>query len=179
MTTFTRHTLKTATGQAKTVLDDINGKYGFIPELFAYMAEAPDTVTAYVMLNELVSNTSLTAAQQQIALLAASVENDCEFCIVAHRAFGKFNKVSEKTLTAIVNGEEIDDAKENALVKFTRTIVSTRGRPGQAALNEFFAAGFSKQQIFEVILVVTIKTLSNYANHLTLPEPNKELLAML
>jgi len=27
--------------------------------------------------------------------------------------------------------------------------------------------------------VVTIKTLSNYTNHLTNPEPNPELLAML
>lgn len=29
------------------------------------------------------------------------------------------------------------------------------------------------------ILIVSIKTLSNYANHLTHPEPNKELLGML
>jgi len=39
--------------------------------------------------------------------------------------------------------------------------------------------GFTKQQILEVILIVSIKTLSNYINHLTNPEPNKELLDML
>jgi len=30
-----------------------------------------------------------------------------------------------------------------------------------------------------MLVVVTIKTLSNYTNHVTKPEPNPELLAML
>lgn len=56
--------------------------------------------------------------------------------------------------------------------------VRERGWVTKATLEDFFAAGFTKQQVFEVILVVTIKTLSNYTNHLTKPEPNPELLAM-
>lgn len=39
--------------------------------------------------------------------------------------------------------------------------------------------GFTQQNILEVILIVTIKTLSNYINSLTKPEPNKELLGMI
>jgi alkylhydroperoxidase family enzyme len=46
-------------------------------------------------------------------------------------------------------------------------------------LSAFLSAGFTKQQVMEVILIVTIKTLSNYINHLTQPEVNPEVLALL
>ena len=54
-----------------------------------------------------------------------------------------------------------------------------QGRPGDAEINAFLSEGFTKQQILEVILIVSIKTLSNYINHLTQPEANKELLEMI
>jgi len=180
MTTFTQYTPETAnTEHAKETLTNIKNKYGFIPNLFAYMAEAPTTVDAYLMLNDLVSKTSLTSAQQQITLLTASVENDCEFCSVAHQAFGKLSKVDQQTMKAIVNGDEVKNQKDRALIILTKSIVKNRGRLTQHEIENFIDAGFTTQQIFEVILAVTIKTLSNYINHLTLPEPNKELLEML
>jgi len=39
--------------------------------------------------------------------------------------------------------------------------------------------GFGPRQVMEVILGVSLKTLSNYTNHLTEPEPNPELLKMI
>jgi len=48
-----------------------------------------------------------------------------------------------------------------------------------AILQQLFDAGFAQQQVFELIVVVAIKTISNYSNHLTLPEPNKELQVMI
>jgi len=178
-TSFTHYDMESAPQSSKRLLNDINKQYGFIPNLFAYMAEAPTTIEAYLMLTDLVSKTSLTPAQQQVALLAASVENKCEFCTVAHHASGIMNQVNEQTLQAIINQTEIHDRKDSVLTKLTQSVVKTRGNPNQAIMEEFFEAGFSRQQVLEVVLVVTIKTLSNYINHLTQPEPNKELLAMI
>ena len=179
MTDFTFYTPENTTGHTKELLEGIRKGYGFIPNLFAYMAEAPTTVEAYLALNDLVSKTSLSPAQQQVALLAVSVENDCEFCTVAHRAIGKMKGASVQTLTSIASHSEIADAKDRALATFTQTIVKKRGRPSEAEIQAFLGADFSRQQILEVILIVSIKTLSNYINHLTKPEPNKELLASI
>lgn len=179
MTDFTFHTPENTTGHTKELLEGIRKDYGFIPSLFAYMAEAPTTVEAYLALNDLVSKTSLSAAQQQVALLAVSVENDCEFCTVAHRAIGKKKGANVQTLTALASHAEIADVKDRALATFTQAIVKKQGRPGDAEINAFLSEGFTKQQILEVILIVSIKTLSNYINHLTQPEPNKELLGMI
>jgi len=179
MTDFTFHTPANATEPAKSLLNGIQKGYGFIPNLFAYMAEAPTTLEAYLALNDLVSKTSFTAAQQQLALLAVSVENGCDFCTVAHRAMGKLNNTHEQSLSALNTGKCIDNASDAALAEFAQSVTKNRGRPTDTEVQAFLDAGFTKQQIFEVILIVSIKTLSNYSNHLTNPEANPELLKML
>ncbi len=179
MTEFTFHTIETAPEASTQILKQIKEGYGFIPNLFAYMAEAPTALEAYLNLNQLIENTSFTPAQQQIALLAASVENECDFCTVAHRAIGKMKQSSQQSLDALSSGNKIEDAEDAALAEFIQLVVKTRGRPGDEAIETFLKAGFSKQQILESMLVVSIKTLSNYTNHLTLPEPNAELVAMM
>lgn len=179
MVNFTFHSPENTSGSTKELLAGIQKGYGFFPNLFGYMAEAPTTVEAYLALNALVSKTSLTPAQQQVALLAVSVENDCEFCTVAHRAMGKMKNASPQTLNAVSSHSTINDPQDSALVVFAQTVTKNRGRPSEAEVQAFLNAGFNKKQILEVILIVTIKTLSNYINHLTHPEPNKELLGML
>lgn len=179
MVNFTFHTPESTSGSTRELLDSIQKGYGFLPNLFGYMAEAPTTIEAYLALNELVSKTSLTPAQQQVALLAVSVENDCDFCTIAHRAIGKMKNANGQTLTALGSHSAINDPKDHALAAFAQLITKNRGRPSEAEIQSFMNAGFTKQQILEVILIVAIKTLSNYINHLTHPEPNKELLGML
>jgi len=46
-------------------------------------------------------------------------------------------------------------------------------------VNDFLDAGFTKQQVLELMIIVSIKTLSNYINHQTNPEINEELLNMV
>ena len=92
---------------------------------------------------------------------------------------GKMKGANAQTLSAIASHAVIADAKDRVLATFTQTDVKRVGRPNDAEINAFLAAGFTRQQILEVILIVSIETLSNYINHLTQPEPNKELLGML
>jgi len=179
MTTFTEHNTENTQGETKALLESIKSGYGFVPNLFGLMAEAPTTVQAYLQLNDLLAKTSIPMPQLQVALLAASIENDCEFCRVAHRAIGKKMGANTESLTALNEGKEIVDAKDKAIAEFTKAVVQHRGWVPESDTNKFLAAGYTKQQILEVVLVVTIKTLSNYSNHFTKPEANPELLAML
>ncbi len=179
MTIFTAYTIESAAPAAQNILTNIKAGFGFVPNLFAYMAEAPVTLEAYLTLNQLIGKSSLTPAQAQTALLAVSVENGCDFCSVAHRAIGKKAGVKTQTMAAILANTAIEDSEDQALVNLAQTIVRERGWVPDTTLEAFFAAGFTKQHVFEVILTVTIKTLSNYTNHLTKPEPNPELIAML
>ena len=56
-------------------------------------------------------------------------------------------------------------------------MVRDRGWVSDEASRAFYSAGFNQQQAIEVVLGVTMKTLSNYANHLTGTQTNPELAA--
>jgi len=179
MEKFEFHTPENSEGATKELLTEIKKNYGFIPNMFAYMATAPITIEAYLALNDFVTKTSFTPAQQQVALLAASVENDCKFCIVAHQAIGKMKNANIQTLTALGKQQDINDKKDYELVNFVRSVVRNRGMQPESDIERFISAGFTKKQVFEVMLIASIKTLSNYINHVVHPEPNKELLATI
>ena len=54
----------------------------------------------------------------------------------------------------------------DGLATFTQTMFDTRGRPTQADLNSFCAAGFSDRLALEIVLALAINTLRNSSNHL-------------
>lgn len=176
---FKRYSTETAPEGSRALMSGLQSAYGFMPELFTYMAESPEVLEAYVSVNKLMSKTSLTAAQQQLVLLAISQKNQCDFCQVAHEAVGLKSGLSRDTLAALKTGKEIQDNKDAALVRLAQVIVEKRGWLDSNDLSGFYNAGFGPKQVMEVILGVSLKTLSNYTNHLTHPEPNPELLTMI
>jgi len=177
--TFNRYDIDTAPEGSRALMKGIQSAYGFMPELFAYMAESPEVLEAYVTVNKLMSKTSLSPAQQQLVLLAISRYHQCDFCQIAHEAMGKKSGLDTHTLAALKAGTVIEDSHHAALVTLARAIVEKRGWLDSEDLADFYKAGFGPKQVMEVILAVSLKTLSNYTNHLTHPEPNPELLRMI
>ncbi len=176
MTNFPKHNLDTKNTDAAEQLATVQKKYGFVPDLFTYMAEAPTTVEAYMTLAGIIDKSSLTAAQAQVVQLVISIENKCDFCKTAHTAVAKMAQANPKTIEAIINDTEIKDLKDRALRNLALKILRKRGWLEDDDLQEFFDAGFAHQQVLEVILCASIKTLSNYINHITKPVPNPELV---
>ncbi|MEP3631138.1 MAG: carboxymuconolactone decarboxylase family protein, partial [Hyphomicrobiales bacterium] len=52
------------------------------------------------------------------------------------------------------------------LRQFSIVMNETRGNPAKADLDAFFAAGYSKENVFEVIVGTAFKVMSNYTNHI-------------
>lgn len=178
MTTFTQHTRDTAPEPARAMLDGAIAKLGFLPNLYAHLAEAPAALEAYFGLSAQFDKTSLTPAERQVVLLAASVENGCEFCVAAHSMIARdMVKVPAETVDALRAAATLPQPRQDALANFTRALVRGRGWASDETSSAFFAAGFDRQQAIEVVLGVTMKTLSNYANHLTGTETNAEFSA--
>jgi len=167
MTEYTIHTTKTVPEDVCATMDKVQSKYGFIPNLLGIMAEAPGLLHGYLALSGLFENGTLSATEQQIVLLTTSYENRCEYCMGAHSAIASMQKVPSTVVEALRDGAPLDDPKLESLRRLTASVVVTRGLPEQDDLQRFFAAGYGQAQLFEVILGVGIKTLSNYTNHIS------------
>lgn len=167
MTDFKLHTKDTAPEGARDTLKGIESQFGFVPNLFAKLAESPQALDAYLTLNDLLEQTSLSDTERQVALIAISVENRCEFCVSVHSFLAKNQvKVDPALVEALRKGESLPDEKLDALARFIRHVVRQRGWVDDAELERFLDAGYTKRQVLDVVLANALKTLSNYTNHI-------------
>lgn len=166
MTEFPRHTNDTAPDGAEEALQQAEDKFGFVPNLIGHLAEAPNAARAYVTLDRLFGESTLTPVEQQVVLLSVAFENRCRYCVAAHTAGARMAEAPEDVIEALRSGRELPDSKLDALSSFTRAVVRDRGWVGEEELSRFLDAGFTRRNVLEVLLGVTQKTLSNYTNHL-------------
>lgn len=177
MTDFTLYTPDNAPGKSGELLADVQQKMGFLPNLYGMMAESDVTLEAYLTLSKLVSKTSFSPAEQQLILLAISVENGCTYCVAAHSSGARMAKLDKPVIEALRTGKPIDDPRLEALRVFTEDVVVERGY-SKDTVDAFIAAGFTRQNVLEILLCVAMKTLSNYTNHLV-DTPLDDVLARM
>lgn len=167
MSIFTAHNIGSAPEDSKSTLTQIVNSYGFLPNLAAVLAESPVALNAYLTLFQNFSESSLSDLERNIVLTAVSRENECTYCVAAHSTLALSQNVPAPMVEAIRNNIPIDEPKVEALRKFTQKLVSRRGWVDDSEVNSFLSAGYTKAQVLEVLVGVTVKTLSNYANHIT------------
>lgn len=176
MSTFNLYDETTAPESTKQTLVDVRKAYGMLPNLYGYLAESPVALNAYLHINEqLMKHSSLSPDQVQIALLAISAVNECEFCVAAHSWVSGSVNANAQTVKAIREGSEIDNLKDRALVQLVQSIVKDRGYVADEIVQTFLDAGHTKENLFDLLVCNMLKSLSNYANHITKTELNPEL----
>jgi uncharacterized peroxidase-related enzyme len=160
--------LESASEQARPILEKVQKGFQFIPNLYGTFANSPALLEAYMVLDSAFEKTRLSPTERQLVLLAASVENACQYCTAAHSTVLKqFLKVPPEVVVAVRSGSPVSDHKLNALVNLTKEIVGARGYVDQQTIDSFLAAGYQKEQVLEVLIGVALKTISNYTNHLS------------
>lgn len=165
MANFTRHTIETAPEDAKPMLEASQKSYGMIPNLHAVLAESPETYEAYQTLNKLFSSSSLSVEERHVVWLTINVENQCHYCVPAHTFLAKKDDVGDDIIDALREDRELPDERLEALRQFTKAMTVKRGFVDEAEIDAFLDAGFTKRNVFDVILGLSHKVISNYTNH--------------
>ena len=159
---------ETTTGRAKELFDDAISQVGFVPNMYANMANVPAVLDTYFHGYGLFREQGgFTPQEQEVILLAISHTNHCEYCVGAHSMIAdKMSGVPADVLQAIRNGKELPDAKLAALDTFTRIMVKKAGNPGKEDIAAFHVAGYDDNAILGIVLAISVKIISNYSNHL-------------
>lgn len=160
--TYKPHTVSSAPAGSKATLEAMKKAFGFIPNMFATIAESPAAVNGYVALENVLAKGTFSPAERQLLLTTISSENRCLYCTAAHSTLAGAFKADETSL-AEARGESVPSAtRTGALVEFTREVIRERGQIGAATLQRFFDAGFTKAQALEVVANIGLKTISNF-----------------
>lgn len=164
---FNIYTTDDAPENSKPLLNAAKEKFGFVPNLLGEFAESPALLEGYLKLNEIIDKTDFSPVEQQLAILAVSIENKCHYCSAVHSTILKNQlNVDGSVVESVRNGESLLNPKFNALVNYVRKVVANRGFLDDSDVQSLLDAGYTKQQALEVNLIVALKTISNYTNHL-------------
>ena len=173
MATFNTHTIESAPKLSQPILEGANAAYGFVPNLLANMAEAPTLLEGYTTLANIFDKTSLTETERQIILMTNNRLNGCSYCMAAHTTISQMAGVEAEIIEALRNNTTIADEKLEALRTFAAIINESRGWPTEEEITAFLDAGYTQQNILEVILGTSLKVMSNYTNHITKTQVDK------
>ena len=154
----------TATGRAQELLGTVKGKLGLVPNMTRAMANAPAVLDGYLQFSGALAKGTLPAkVREQIALAVAQV-NGCDYCLSAHSAIGKMVGLTAEQIRDSRLGTAVDH-KTDALIRFARKVVETRGRVSDADLEDVRDAGFDDGVINEVVAHVALNVFTNYFNN--------------
>ena len=167
---FAPVTIATAPEVSKPMLERVQKSLGFIPNLIAIFANNPTVLEGYLALGRVFEKSFFSPRERQLILVAASVENNCNYCAAAHSAIAKSLLTPPEVIAAVHDNTPVPDAKLNALVSLVRELVRERGYAKVKTVQKFLAAGYRKDQVMEILLGIALKTISNYLDHIS-PTP--------
>ncbi len=165
MSTFNVPKREEVTRNNQDIFDNLEKAVGFVPNLFATYAHSENALANYLNLSN--AKTSLKTKEKEVINLAVSEVNNCVYCLSAHTAISKMNGFSDEQILELRAGHASFDVKLDALAKLAKNITENRGATDTAVLENFFEAGWTKENLIDTIVLVGDKTISNYINNTT------------
>jgi AhpD family alkylhydroperoxidase len=163
------HTIASAPENSKPALEQLQKAFGVVPNIAGVIANSPKLINALVGVFQQVHTSSLPESEIQIVLLTDAVVNACTYAVAFHTGLALQQGVSPEDVGAIREHRTPKDKRFAALSSLARTLIEKRGHATEQELDSFIAAGFTKEQVFEVIAIVAASTITNYAG--TIADP--------
>ena len=151
---------------AADVFEAVTAQFGFVPNLIREMARSPAVARVYLGGQQAMAGASLSAPEQQIVQLAVAVYNECPYCRAAHRAGCRQAGVDQADIELVEKGSLPEDRRLRSVVSATWQVLDTRGWLGPSDLGNLEAEGIDRAQLYEIVALVGLKTISNYVNHI-------------
>ncbi|WP_035334491.1 carboxymuconolactone decarboxylase family protein [Dokdonia sp. PRO95] len=165
MSTFNVPTRAEVSETNQGIFDNLKKAVGFVPNLYATYAHSNNALKNYLDFANAPS--SLKAKEKEVVNLAVSEVNGCEYCLSAHTAIAGMNGYTPEQILELRAGRASFDTKLDALARLSQNITENRGNTSEEVLENFFNAGWTKENLIDTISLVGDKTISNYINNTT------------
>ena len=166
----------------RLMLEEIQEKTGFIPNVFMALAHRPDELRAFVAYHDALMkrDSGLSKAEREMIVIATSAENSCLYCIISHgailRIYSKHPTLSDQ-IAANYRKADLSD-RQKAMLDFAVKICNRSAEVGEEDFAELHAHGFSDEDIWDIGAITALFALSNRMANLTSMLPNDEFYNM-
>ncbi len=154
---------ESTSGEHKETFDQIQGAFGAIPNMFKAIGNSSAALESmWTSFGALGKGKLGAPLGEQIAVLVADI-NRCGYCLAAHTVLGKNAGVSEDDMAQAQAGQS-SDPKTQVALDFAAKLVTKSGQVTQADVQAVRDAGFSDEEIAEILAHVALNIFTNYTN---------------
>ena len=161
---------------------EIQGKTGFVPNVFLTLAHRPEELRAFMAYHDALmdGDSGLSKAEREMIVVATSAVNDCQYCVIAHGAILRIRARNPLISDQIaINYRKADlTLREEAMLEFALKVASASGEVSDANIAKVRAQGFSMEDVWDIGAITAFFALSNRMANLTSMRPNDEFFSM-
>lgn len=160
----------------------IQGKTGFVPNVFLTLAHRPDELRAFMAYHDTLmeKDSGLTKAEREMIVVTTSALNDCQYCVIAHGAILRIRAKNRFIADELaINYHKADlSAKQALMLDFAVKVAQDAGAILDEDVDVLLQAGFSLDDIWDIGAITAFFALSNRMANLTSMRPNPEFFSM-
>ncbi|WP_158840062.1 carboxymuconolactone decarboxylase family protein [Polaribacter sp. L3A8] len=165
MSTFNVPTKNEVSANNQAIFTQLEKGLGFVPNLYAAFAHSETALGNFLAIGN--GKTSFSAKEKEVINLAVSQVNNCVYCLSAHTAIGKMNGFTEEQILELRVGKASFDTKLNALANFSKSVAENRGAATPETVENLYAAGYTKGNLADAIILIGEITITNYFHKTT------------
>lgn len=151
---------KTATGEAKELLDAVQTGLGVVPNFIRVLAHSPAALRGFLGLHGIAGAGELDPRTRERIALAVAERNGCQYCVSAHTAIGRKAGLDDAEMIANRAGTS-SDGKAAAALAFAKALVDEMGQVTKAEFDAVRAAGHTDAEVVEIIAHVAMNVFTN------------------
>ena len=160
----------------------VQEKSGFVPNVFLTLAHRPDEFRAFFAYHDALMDKPgpITKAEREMIVVATSIANQCQYCVVAHGAILRIrarNPLIADQVAINYRKADISD-RQRAMLDFAMKVSARAYEVGDEDVEILKAHGFTEEDAWDIAAISAFFGMSNRLANVTSMRPNDEFYAM-
>lgn len=166
----------------REVIERVQEKAGFIPNVFITLAHRPDEFRAFFAYHDalMLREGGLSKAEREMIVVATSAANQCHYCVIAHgailRVYAKDPLIADQV--AVNYRKAPLSERQKAMLDFALKVATASHLVDDADYDRLRRHGFDDEDIWDIGAISAFFALSNRMANLINMRPNDEFYAM-
>ena len=166
----------------RAMIEAVQEKSGFVPNVFLALANRPDEFRAFFASHDALMDKveGLSKAEREMIVVATSGRNGCLYCVVAHGAILRIRAKNPLIADQLaINPDKADlSDRERHIVAFALKVCDESSSISDADIDEMRANGFDDDEIWDIGAIAAFFAMSNRLANLLSVRPNDEFFTM-
>ena len=166
----------------REMIETVQEKSGFVPNVFLALAHRPDEFRAFFAAHDALMDKSdgLSKAEREMIVVATSAVNGCLYCVVAHGAILRIRAKNPLIADQLATNPAKADLseRERHMIDFGLKVATDSASVSDADTDHMRTNGFSDDEIWDIGAIAAFFAMSNRLANLASIRPNDEFYAM-